>query len=476
MTKIFKFPKGFWWGSSTSAEQIEPSGNEPEAGKSKTIWNATFDDYHHRIFDGEYAQNNFYVKYKEDLQRAKDLNFNSIKLSFSWARIMPDGKSINEEGVEFYDNLLDECDKLGIVPFLELYHFDMPLWAQEMGGWTSDEVIEYFLEYAKFIFNRYGDRTPYWSAWNEPIVLVECQYWYQFHYPFEVNFQKGIKSMMNINKIHCLVTKILKDINPDYKMGIYLNITPAIPRSDSPEDLQAAKFAEMIQWRSFADPLIKGKFPQELYNHLKANGAWPEDIDIDEYNKLFEESQKLDFMGINYYTTLRVKAPEGEIDWSDKEKVLPNTHLFNDYKKEGIRMNPYRGWEVHPKSIYDMLTTLKEEYNNIPCFIAENGMGVENEDRFRNEKGFIEDDYRIDFINEHLYWVWKAIEEGSSCSGYHMWSYIDNWSWLNSYKNRYGFYELDLKTNERKPKKSASWIKGVIKNNSIEIDEEKIQL
>ena len=129
-------------------------------------------------------------------------------------------------------------------------------------------------------------------------------------------------------------------------------------------------------------------------------------------------------------------------------------------------MNKYRGWEIHPESIYTMLKTIREEYGNIECFISENGMGVEGEDKFR-ENGTIQDHYRIEFIAEHLYWVHKAIEEGSNCIGYHMWTYIDNWSWINAYKNRYGYIELDIETGERKEKLSASWIREVIEENQV---------
>ena len=133
----------------------------------------------------------------------------------------------------------------------------------------------------------------------------------------------------------------------------------------------------------------------------------------------------------------------------------------------GRRMNPYRGWEIYPEAMYDIAMNLKNNYNNIPWYISENGMGVEGEDRYKNEDGIIEDDYRIDFIKEHLEHLHRGIEEGSNCFGYHTWTPIDCWSWLNAYKNRYGYISVDLDTQKKTIKKSGRWIKEVTENNGF---------
>ena len=130
-------------------------------------------------------------------------------------------------------------------------------------------------------------------------------------------------------------------------------------------------------------------------------------------------------------------------------------------------MNPYRGWEIYPKAIYDIAINVRDHLGNIPWYISENGMGVEGEEKYRNADGFIEDDYRIDFIKEHLEWLHKGIAEGSNCFGYHLWTPIDCWSWSNAYKNRYGFIALDLKTQEKTIKKSGYWIRDVIANHGF---------
>ena len=146
---------------------------------------------------------------------------------------------------------------------------------------------------------------------------------------------------------------------------------------------------------------------------------------------------------------------------------MPSKYYLT-YDMPGKRMNPYRGWEIYPKALYDIAINIRDNYKNIEWIVSENGMGVENEERFR-ENGQIKDDYRIDFIKEHLYWLSKAINEGANCKGYQLWTFIDCWSWLNAYKNRYGLVELDLNTGQRKIKKSGQWFKKLSENNGFEL-------
>ncbi len=464
----YKFPEGFLWGSATSAGQIENKGVDNVGGKSETIWEKSFRLMPERFFEQTYVQNDYLNNFEGDLKIAKDLNFNSLRGSISWARLMPDGETVNQEAVEFYNRLFDSYDENGLEVMMGLYHFDMPVWAQDKGGWLSKDVVNKFAIYAKKAFELFGDRVSKWATFNEPIVLVEGQHLYDFHYPFNVDFNDAMTAMMNINLAHALAMQEFRKANLDSECGIILNITPAIPRSQNKADLRASELSELFQWRCFSDTTIKGEFPQKLYDELNAKGLWPEDIDLDEYNAEFAK-EKIDFLGINFYHPLRVKSLDVTPNWNqDESAITPQTHFYSIYDMPNKRMNPYRGWEIFPKAIYMMLKTLQNEYDNIPCYIAENGMGVQDESRWRGEDGKIQDTYRIEFHSEHLYWIHKAIEEGSNCFGYHMWTYIDNWSWCNAYKNRYGYIELDLETGERKPKLSASWISDVIKNNELD--------
>ncbi len=471
MKNNYKFPEGFLWGSATSAEQSENFDKNNSGGKSETIWSHSFKKMTDRFFEGKYTAGDFLNRFEEDIRIAKELNFNSLRLSMSWARLLPDGVNVNEKAVEFYTNVFNECKKHNIKVFMGLYHFDMPMWAQEKGGWLNKEISDSFAFYAKTAFELFGTLVDKWVSFNEPIVLVEGQQWYDFHYPFNVNFKDGIRAMLNIQLAHSLSLEEFRKakLGDDVEYGIILNITPAIPRSQGKADLEAARIAELFQWRCFSEPSINGAFPNELFEIINEKGLWPEDINLSEYNEVFSKD-KIDFLGINYYQPLRVKALDYIPNFDeDKSEITPHTHFYNTYEMPGRRMNVYRGWEIHPESIYTMLKTIQNEYGNISCYIAENGMGVQDEGKFRVD-GVIQDTYRIDFMSEHLYWVHKAIKEGSSCFGYHMWTYIDNWSWTNAYKNRYGFVELDVDSpnRERKEKLSASWIRKVIDTNSVD--------
>ena len=173
----------------------------------------------------------------------------------------------------------------------------------------------------------------------------------------------------------------------------------------------------------------------------------------------------MDYLGVNYYHPARAKARETQLDPS--LGWLPEKH-FEDYEWPEARINPHRGWEIYPQAIYDIAINIRDNYGNIPWYISENGMGVEGEAKFRNADGVIDDDYRIDFIKEHLQWLHKGIEEGANCFGYHLWTPIDCWSWMNAYKNRYGLIAVDdLATQKKTIKKSGMWYKKLSENNGF---------
>ncbi len=468
MKKELKFPNEFFWGSATSAEQTEPNGhNDHRGGKATTIWDQFFTEDKNRFFNQQYSQNNFYEKYPEDLQLAKDLKFNSLRISISWARLLPDGKNLNLEAVKFYKNIFKEMKKQNLTIFVNLFHFDLPLFLQDLGGWTNKKIVDYYDYYAKLTFNTFGDDVDYWFTFNEPIVSVECQYWYGLHYPAINNFRMGIISMWNMLVAHHRAVKSFRELNLKSEIGIILNVSPAIPRSNHPKDLEAAHFADLFQWIPFMDTIIKGTFPKDLIEELKTKKLWIEEYISVEDKKLFK-TQTIDILGINYYAPSRVRALDYIPDWNGV--VTPISHWFNSFNMVGKRMNIYRGWEIYPKAIYDILTFVKNDYQNIKTFISENGMGVATEQRFK-VSGIIQDDYRIDFYKEHLYWIHKALEEGSNLIGYHTWSYIDSWSWMNAYKNRYGFIELDLETNKRIFKKSATFMQQLASTNILKVDD-----
>ena len=217
---------------------------------------------------------------------------------------------------------------------------------------------------------------------------------------------------------HHKAVKGMREVKPNLKYGIVLSISPAIPRSQSKADLEAAEIHDLLQYKTFAESMINGSIPQKIINEMSKHDLWPNDVIEEGHKELIKESL-VDFLGVNYYCPGRVKSLDYIPDFT--KTITPNTHFFSGYNTPFKRMNPYRGWEIRPKTIYEILTEVKTNYKNIPCFISENGMGVEGEDKWRNNDGVIEDDYRIDFFKEHLYWVHKAIEEGANCFGFHIW-------------------------------------------------------
>ncbi|MBU5207221.1 glycoside hydrolase family 1 protein [Bacillus safensis] len=459
----YTFPEGFWWGSSASATQTE--GSVPGDGKGPNIWDHWFEQEPTRFFDGigPNVTSQFYRKYKEDIRLMKDIGHNSFRLSISWSRLLPEGTgAVNEEAVSFYNDVINELIAHDIEPFVNLYHFDMPMALQEKGGWVNRQVVDDYVSYATLCFQLFGDRVKKWFTHNEPIVPVEGGYMYSFHYPNEVDFQKAVQVGFHELLSNAKAIAAYKEMQQGGKIGIILNLTPSYPRSQNPRDVEAAEMADAFFNRSFLDPAVKGHFPEKLVEVLKKEGFMPS---MEEGDLELIQENTIDLLGINYYQPRRVKAKEHMPH--PQAPFMPN-HYFDSFEMPGRKMNVYRGWEIYEKGIYDILKKVQTDYDNIECFISENGMGVEGEERFKDEEGMIHDDYRIDFISEHLKWVHQAIQEGSNVKGYHLWTFMDNWSWSNAYKNRYGFVSVDLqKDGKRTIKKSGYWFQSVSKNNGF---------
>ncbi|QAA34516.1 glycoside hydrolase family 1 protein [Clostridium manihotivorum] len=462
MTVKYKFPEGFWWGSAASATQME--GAAKEDGKGLNIWDYWYEKEPTRFFDGVGPEvtSDFYHQYKEDIKLMKEIGHNSFRFSISWARLIPGGiGQVNKKAVEFYNNVINELLSNEIEPFINLFHFDMPLELQQKGGWESREVVDAYAEYSKICFELFGDRVKRWFTFNEPVVPVEGGYLYDFHYPNVVDFNRAVQVAYGTMIANAKAIKEFKALQlEDAKIGIVLNLTPSYPRSSNPADLKAANIVDLFFNRSFLDPAVRGEYPSELVEIIKREGLVPEMLEGDK--QLLKENT-IDFLGVNYYQPRRVKAKEC---MPNPAAPLMPDNFFDYYEMPGRKMNVYRGWEIYEKGIYDIAINLKENYGNIEWYISENGMGVQDEERFIVD-GRVEDNYRIDFVKDHLTWLHKSIEEGCNVKGYHMWTFIDNWSWSNAYKNRYGFIQLDLKTQKRVIKKSGYWIKQVSENNGF---------
>ncbi len=460
----YQFPAGFWWGSAASGPQTE--GVFEGDGKGASIWDYWYQQEPEKFFNGVGPEktSQVYTRYQEDIQLMKETGHTTFRTSIQWSRLFPQGKGeVNQKAVDFYNAYIDELIANGIEPFMNLYHFDMPMALQEKGGWLNRETVDAYVAFAQTCFTLFGDRVKKWFTHNEPIVPVEGGYLYQFHYPNEINMKHAVQVGFHETLASAKAIKVYHEMNLDGEIGIILNLTPSYPRDENdPEDVKAAQIADAFFNRSFLDPAVKGTFPEELVTIVKELDMVPA-MEADDLQTIRENT--IDLLGINYYQPRRIMKKETPIDQA--KSPMPDDY-FDNYDMPNKKMNPYRGWEIYEKGIYDILTNTRENYGNIKCYISENGMGVEGEERFVNADGVIEDDYRIEFVSDHLKYVHQAIQEGTNCVGYHMWTCMDNWSWTNAYKNRYGFISVDLANDaKRTVKKSGRWFKEVSDNNGF---------
>lgn len=449
-----KFPEGFYFGSATSATQAE--GAHTADHKAPDIWDLWFEEEPYKFHGGvgPADTSTFFEHWREDIELLHETGQNSFRTSISWSRLLPDPEGDpNPEAVEFYRNVFGTLRAEGVEPFVNLFHFDMPVALQERGGWESREVVDLYERYARIAFELFGDVVKRWYTFNEPIVHVECGYLQQYHYPCKVDPKAAVQVAYHTALASALAVRACHEVAPDAKIGIVLNLTPAYPRSDNPADVRAAHIAELFANKSFLDPSVKGTYDPELVELIKKHDLMPS---VDEADLAAIRDNVVDYLGVNFYQPLRVCA---RASLPNPEAPFMPTYYYDVYAMPGRRMNPHRGWEIYPHALYDIAINLRDNYGNIEWIVSENGMGVEGEDKFRGADGTIQDDYRIDFIKEHLTELARGIDEGSNCIGYHLWTFIDCWSWLNAYKNRYGLVELDLETQERRIKKSGRWYK-----------------
>lgn len=459
---MYQFPKDFYWGSSTSGPQTE--GRLEGDGKGDNDWDYWFSIEPHRFHNeiGPGQTSTFYQHYRDDIELLEKTGHNAFRTSIQWSRLIPEGRgAVNPKAIAFYRDVFARIRQKGIRLLINLYHFDLPFALQKEGGWENRATVDAYVDYARLCFQEFGDLVDDWITFNEPIVPVECGYLYNYHYPNKVDAKAAVQVAYHTQLASSLAVKACHELLPNQKIGIVLNLTPAYPRSQHPADLKAARVAELFQAKSFLDPSVKGVYPQELIDILKKHDLMPtytqsELADIKE--------NTVDYLGVNYYQPLRVMAPKYAPN--PDAPFLPD-YYYEHYDMPGRKINPHRGWEIYEQGIYDIAQNIKEEYGNIEWILTENGMGVEGEEKFA-QNGMIQDDYRIDFVKNHLIQLHRAIEDGANCKGYLIWTFIDCWSWLNSYKNRYGLVELDLETQERRIKKSGYWFKELSQQNGFE--------
>jgi 6-phospho-beta-glucosidase len=463
-----KFAHDFLFGAASASYQVEGAWNED--GKGVTNWDE-FSKLPGKTFEGTTGDVavDHYHRYKEDVALMAEMGLQSYRFSISWARIFPNGDGdINPKGIEFYNNLINECLKYGIVPFITLYHWDLPLALEKDGGWLNQRTVRAFVRYAKTCFNEFGDRVKHFITFNETIIFCRLGYITGEHPPGIINEpKKYFQAIHNVFYAHSQAVLIYKAMKQYGEIGISNVFCPAFGVDDSEDSHKAAYHANAYSTHLYFDPILKGEYPPYVMDWLKTNNIHPDQTE-EELNVIKQASLLNDFMGLNYYQPNRVELINENVE-ACKGKIDNSTVASSQASFEGVfrtvKMSDKHyskwGWEISPEGFFDGLNMLKERYGNVKIYITENGLG--------DEDPIIEDEVcdvpRIHYIKEHLKALKQAIQEGVNVKGYFAWSVIDLLSWLNGYKKQYGFIYVDHKNNyQRKKKLSFHWYRSVIKN------------
>ncbi len=450
-----QFPQGFLWGASTSAYQVEGAYNEDGKGlslmdiapvpKGTTDYHVAVDHYH---------------RYKEDIQLFAELGLKAYRFSISWTRILPDGKTINQKGIDHYNDEINELLKYNITPIVTLYHYDLPVALQEAyGGWDSRQVIDDYAYYTSVCFENFGDRVKYWLTINEQNMMTmyyaqtsqKSRYTKNHHM-----FLAQAKAMINCHRMI-----------PDAKIGPAPNITCVYPATSSPEDYLAKQDYDMLRNTMYLDVAVYGKYPEPLVNFLKERDWW---IDVSEEDLEILKQAKPDFIAMNYYGAKCVQAVDDKR--SQELENMMNMELefmggktFMPYMYEEIT-NPLQertsyGMGLDPIGLRSTIREIYLHYH-LPVLITENGCGVKD----TLVDGKIHDDYRIDYLSRHIAALQDVINDGIPLMGYCPWSAIDLISTHQGITKRYGFIyvdrdEFDLKELKRIKKDSFYYYQGV---------------
>ncbi|MUH35829.1 beta-glucosidase [Zobellia amurskyensis] len=436
------FGEDFIWGVSTAAYQIE--GAHQKHGKGKSIWDE-FVTKKGTIFQDQHGQIacDFYNKYRDDILLMKSMNIDHFRFSLSWSRILPDGTGkVNQNGVAFYNDVINFCLKCGITPWVTLYHWDLPQKLEELGGWTNRQILDWFEDYVKICANNFGDRVKHWMVLNEPMVFTGAGYFLGVHAPGKKGLKNFIPAIHHAVLCQALGGKLLRKMVPDSTIGTTFSCSQITARSGSKKDLKAADKADALLNRLFIEPSLGLGYPDESIPVLRKIKKYerPEDAQ----NSIFE----FDFIGIQNYT----------------REVVRHSYTV-PYLRAKIVKAPERNvqttlmdWEVYPPSIYEMLKKFNGYKGVKKILITENGAAFED----LLEEGKIDDLERTSYLQNYLKQVYKASSEGVKVSGYFVWTFTDNFEWAEGYYPRFGLVHIDFETLKRTIKASGKWYRSFL--------------
>ncbi|CEA08032.1 Beta-glucosidase B [Arthrobacter saudimassiliensis] len=448
------FPAGFIWGSATAAAQVE--GAAWEDGKEDSVWDA-FARTPGNVMNGDTLATaaDHYHRMPQDVALMKELGLDSYRFSTSWARIRPGGGPVNPKGLDFYSRLVDELLDAGILPWLTLYHWDLPQAVEEAGGWASRDTAYRYVEYAQDVYAALGDRVRHWTTFNEPFCSSLLGYGSGVHAPGRQEPRAAVAAVHHQHLAHGMAVTELRALGAE-QVGITLNLSNSIPRDpEDPVDLEAARLFDSLQNRIFLDPILRGAYPEDTLHDLEPFGLHeviqPGDMQI--------IGAPIDFLGVNHYHDDQISGhpdtsgADGHGGGSGRPTASPwigAEHIT--FPSRGLPRTAM-DWEVNPDGLRKLLVRLGEEYPSLPpLYVTENGAAYEDA---VSEDGAVHDPERTAYILDHIDAVGRAIEAGADVRGYFVWSLMDNFEWSWGYSRRFGIVHVDYETQVRTVKDSG---------------------
>jgi beta-glucosidase len=435
-----RFPEGFVWGAATAAYQVE--GAVDADGRGPSIWD-TFCRVPGAIAGGDTGDVacDHYHRYADDLGVLAELGLGAYRFSIAWPRVQPDGSgAINQKGLDHYRRVVDECLARNVVPYVTLYHWDLPQALQDKGGWPARDTAYRFADYAAVMHDTLGDVVKQWITLNEPKVSSHAGYGSGIHAPGIKDPVLRDRAVHHLMLAHGLGLEVLRGGRhaAGQQVGITLDVSPVAPATDSPADIEAARRSDVDSHVLFLDPILRGTYPIPL--------------DAVQDGDLALIAAPIDFLGINYYRRILVQeGPSGE-----PMTVLP----------EGVPVTSVN-WPVQPDGLREVLVDLKSAYDLPPVYITENGAAY---DDVPTADGTVDDPERVDYLRDHLAALRNAIAAGVDVRGYFVWTLLDNFEWAEGYAKRFGIVHVDFKTQARTPKASAGWLGQVARANALPPD------